>query len=138
MSIERARRLRKQMTPPERRLWNVLKGRPEGFKFRRQHPLGPYTFDFFCREAALAIELDGLAHELGSNPLRDLRRDTWAAERGIRTLRFRATDVRDNLEGVLTSIVEECLGRSPRQEGPSTAFGGPPPLQMQGRIEGGT
>ena len=134
MSTERARSLRKRMTPPERRLWNVLKTRREGFKFRRQHRLDPYVLDFFCHEAALAIELDGLAHELGSNPQRDIARDAWVARQGVRTLRFRATDVRDNLDGVLTSIIEECLRRSPRQEDPSTAFGGPPPLQMQGRI----
>ena len=129
MTTDRARLLRKQMTPPERRLWNVLKDRPEGLKFRRQHPLGPYVLDFFCHEAALAIEIDGLAHDLGGNPERDVRRDTWMAGQGVRTLRFRAIDVRDHLEGVLASIVEECLRRSP-----STAFGGPPPLQMQGRL----
>jgi len=132
----RARSLRKRMTPPERRLWNVLKGRPDGFKFRRQHPLGPFVLDFFCHEAAVAVEIDGLAHELGSNPLRDIRRDAFVAEHGVTTLRFRAIDLRDNLEGVVTFIVDECRQRSPRQENPSTAFGGPPPLQMQGRIEG--
>jgi very-short-patch-repair endonuclease len=124
------------MTPPERRLWNVLKGRPEGFKFRRQHPLGPYTLDFFCFESALAIEVDGLAHDLGSNPQRDTKRDAWLAKQGVRTLRFLATDVRDNLDGVLISVIQECARRSSRQECPSTAFGGPPPLQQQGRIEG--
>ena len=123
------------MTPPERRLWSVLRGRPEGFKFRRQHPIRPYTLDFFCFEAALAIEVDGFAHDLGSNPERDSRRDTLLAEQGVRTLRFAATEVRDNLEGVVTSIVEECAARSSRQKCPSTAFGGPPPLQKQGRIE---
>jgi len=124
------------MTPPERRLWNVLKDRPDGFKFRRQHPIGPYILDFFCFESALAIEVDGLAHALGTNPQRDIRRDAWLAEQGIRTLRFRATDVRDNLDGILISIVEECGRRSSQQECPSTASGGPPPLQLQGRIEG--
>ena len=133
MSTERARSLRKRMTPPERRLWYVLKTRPLGFKLRRQHPFAPYTLDFFCHEAALAIELDGLAHELGSNPQRDSRRDSWMLDHGILTLRFRATDVRDNLEGVVTLIVENCLQRSPGRS-PSTAFGGPPPLLMQGRI----
>jgi very-short-patch-repair endonuclease len=123
------------MTPPERRLWNVLKLRPDGFKFRKQHEHGPYYLDFFCHEAAVAIELDGLAHELGSNPQRDERRDAWLASRGIRTVRIRATDVRDNLDGVLACIVETCRERSAVEEDPSTAFGGPPPLQMQGRRE---
>jgi very-short-patch-repair endonuclease len=100
------------MTPPERRLWNALKRRPDGFKFRKQHEYGPYYLDFFCYEAALAIEVDGLAHDLGTNPRRDERRDAWLAGRGIRTVRVRATDVRDNLDGVVAYIIEECRSRS--------------------------
>ena len=113
LSKNRARELRKMMTPPERRLWNVLKARPEGFKFRRQHDLEPYVLDFFCREAAIAIEVDGFSHDLGSNPQRDVRRDASLASEGIKTLRFRALDIRDNLEGVVTMIVEECRTRAP-------------------------
>ena len=113
MSKERARGLRRKMTPPELRLWNALKTRPEGFKFRRQHDLDPYILDFFCHEAALAIEVDGLSHQLGHNPQRDLRRDAWCSEQGIYTLRIAAIDVRDNLEGVVSHIVEHCRQRSP-------------------------
>ena len=114
MSKERARKLRRKMTPPELRLWNVLKMRPGGFKFRRQHDFDPYVLDFFCHEAAVAIEVDGLAHDLGSNPQRDIDRDAWVAGQGVKTLRFRALDVRDNLEGIVVGIVEECRSRSPR------------------------
>ena len=128
MSTNRARELRKKMTPPERRLWNVLRLRPDGFKFRRQHPLGYYTLDFFCYEAALCIEIDGFAHELGSNPQRDMRRDDWLAVQGVRTIRIGAQDVRDNLEGVVLLIVDVC-----RQRSPSTSFAGPPPLEIEGR-----
>jgi len=103
------------MTPPERRLWNVLRVRPAGLKFRRQHPFGPYTLDFFCYESSVCVEIDGLAHELGSNPQRDQRRDDRPIGEGIKTLRIRATDVRDNLEGVVTFIVEECVRRSPEK-----------------------
>ena len=112
MSIDRAREFRKSLTPPERRLWNVLKLRPHGFKFRKQHEHGPYYLDFFCYEAALAIEVDGVSHDLGTNPQRDERRDEWLAGRGIQTVRVRATDVRDNLEGVVAFIVEACRERS--------------------------
>ena len=94
------------MTPPERRLWNALKTRPEGFKFRKQHEHGPYYLDFFCIEAAVAVEVDGLAHDLGSNPQRDERRDAWLAGRGIVTVRVSATDVWDNLEGVVAYIID--------------------------------
>ncbi|HEX6604141.1 MAG TPA: endonuclease domain-containing protein [Sphingomicrobium sp.] len=114
MSIARAREFRKSMTPPERRLWNALKLRPGGFKFRRQHEHGPFYLDFFCHQAALAIEVDGLAHELGANPQRDERRDAWLASRGIRTIRVRATDVRDNIEGVVAYIVEASRQRAAR------------------------
>jgi very-short-patch-repair endonuclease len=102
------------MTPPERRLWNVLKLRPGGFKFRRQYEHGPYYLDFFCYEAAVAIEVDGLAHELGSNPQRDERRDARLRDRGILIMRVRATDVRDNLEGVVAYIQEACRNRASR------------------------
>jgi len=122
MTVERARQLRKQMTPPELRLWNALKTRPDGFKFRRQHSIQPYILDFFCTEAALAIEVDGLAHDLGDNPVRDERRDSSLAAQGIMTLRFAAIDVRDNLEGVVAMIVDRCLARSGRQETPPPRF----------------
>ena len=100
------------MTPPERRLWNALRQRPDGLKFRRQHEIGPYYLDFFCYEAALAVEVDGFAHDLGANPQRDERRDAWLAGLGIRTVRIMATDVRDNLEGVVAHIVNACRQRS--------------------------
>ena len=63
MSVNRARELRKRLSPTEIRLWRVLRLRPEGLKFRKQHPFGPFVFDFYCRAAGLAIEVDGLAHD---------------------------------------------------------------------------
>jgi len=113
MSITQARRLRRQMTPPELRLWNVLRTRPGGFQFRRQRSSDPFVFDFYCIAAGLAIEVDGLAHELGSNPDRDERRDLMTARRGIKTIRIRALDVRDNLAGVVQMIVALCEERTP-------------------------
>jgi len=155
LGTERARGLRKNMTPPERRLWNVLRLRPDGFKFRRQHPIDRYTLDFFCYEAALCIEIDGSAHDLGHNPQRDFRRDAWLAAQGVKTLRITATDVRDNLESVIAFILETCRQRTShfpplhlqgrrRSEGltegqclnersPSTSSAGPPPLEIEGR-----
>ena len=114
LGTERARQLRKQMTPPELRLWNALRARPDGFKFRRQHALGFYTLDFFCFEAALAVEVDGFSHSLGDNPQRDERRDAWCADHGIRTVRISAIDVRDNLQGVVDYIIYACRQRTPR------------------------
>jgi very-short-patch-repair endonuclease len=101
------------MSPPEAILWNQLRLRPAGLQFRRQHPLGPYVFDFYCRSAGVAIEVDGFAHDCGDNPQRDERRDRWAAEQGIKTIRIATSDVNRNLEGVVVHIIERCLERTP-------------------------
>ncbi|MDP9424281.1 MAG: endonuclease domain-containing protein [Pseudomonadota bacterium] len=113
MSVFQARQLRRTMTPPERILWRLLRERPNGFKFRRQHPLGPYVLDFYCHGSLLAIEIDGYGHQLGDNPERDARRDKWVARQGIVTLRIDASNIRDNLEGVLNLILERCAERTP-------------------------
>jgi very-short-patch-repair endonuclease len=101
------------MSPSEIRLWRVLRLRPDGLQFRKQHPFGSFVFDFFCKSAALAIEVDGLSHDFGNNPVRDERRDQLARERGVETLRIPAEEIRANLEGVVTHIVNRCLERTP-------------------------
>jgi very-short-patch-repair endonuclease len=101
------------MTPPEAALWEHLRREKLGFKFRRQHPIGPYTLDFFCRSAGLAVEVDGAGHQLEVIQKRDARRDRWLETKGIRTLRFRTTDIRNNLTCVLARIQQECASRSP-------------------------
>ena len=102
--------------------------RPGGFKFRRQHPIGPYSLDFFCHAGGVAIEVDGVSHDMGDNPVRDERRDAALAAQGIKTLRFPAADVRDHLEAVLIRIFEECAARAP-----STGSAGPSPPGIRGR-----
>jgi very-short-patch-repair endonuclease len=100
-----ARRLRRTMTPPEARLWTALRAYGEGLHFRHQHPAGPFTLDFFCARAALAIEVDGEGHGRGDQPARDARRDGWCASRGILVLRVPAVEVLRNLEGVVRLVV---------------------------------
>ncbi|HEY1607591.1 MAG TPA: endonuclease domain-containing protein [Allosphingosinicella sp.] len=117
------------MSPPEALLWQHLRARPGGFKFRRQRPLGPYFLDFYCRSAALCIEVDGDAHDMGTAPEDDARRDQWLASRGIRTVRFLAADVGNDTEAVVRHIEDLCASRSP-----STGDAGPPPRQRPGRI----
>jgi very-short-patch-repair endonuclease len=112
-SAAKARRLRRQLTLPEGLLWRILRSRPGGFKFRRQHPVGPYVLDFFCFEAGLAVEVDGIAHAMGDNPQRDFRRDSWLAGQGIRTIRFAASDVLEEMEAVTRAILDACARRAP-------------------------
>ena len=99
------------MTPPELRLWSVLRDRPDDLKFRRQHPAGPYTLDFYCAAARLCVEVDGAAHGMGENPKRDEVRDAWMAERGVETMRIPAIELKHNLEGAVAMIVERCHER---------------------------
>src|SRR6476660_2982130 len=103
-TVLRARALRRDMTLPEGLLWRVLRERPNGFKFRRQHPLGRYVADFYCASARLVIEVDGQSHSMGSQPQHDARRNEWMVGRGVRVIRFAAADVMNDLNAVVTVI----------------------------------
>jgi 3-isopropylmalate/(R)-2-methylmalate dehydratase small subunit len=127
-AITKAKALRRSMTPPELRLWAALKARPDGLKFRKQHPAGPYTLDFYCAAARLCVEVDGAAHDMGNNPMRDAARDTFLTEHGIRTLRIPATMIKDRLESIVEHIVTEAQSRRPLHH-PSD---GPPPHSANG------
>jgi very-short-patch-repair endonuclease len=108
----RARALRRNMSLPEVSLWKALRSRPSGFKFRRQHPVDGYVLDFYCADALLAVEVDGIAHDMGDRPARDAARDLALAARSVRTLRFAARDVLGDLEAVVVQIVVECEART--------------------------
>ena len=77
--VATARRLRRTMTLPEVLPWHGLRGDRTGYKFRRQHPIGPYVADFCCLGAKLIVEVDGEAHERRDGPERDERRDKFFA-----------------------------------------------------------
>jgi very-short-patch-repair endonuclease len=94
------------MSLPERMLWRQLRLKQTGLKFRKQHPAGSYVLDFYCHEARLCVEIDGLGHDFTSE--HDERRDRWLASQGVRTLRIAARDVLQNLDGVLRFIVAEA------------------------------
>jgi very-short-patch-repair endonuclease len=94
------------MTAPERLLWQRLRTRPGGLKFRKQHPIGQdCVVDFCCLSARLAIEIDGIAHEMGDRPVRDARRDHFLKENGFRVLRIAARRVLDDADAVANAIV---------------------------------
>ena len=101
------------MSLPEVLLWQQLRTRPGGFKFRHQHSLGPYILDFYCHAAALAIEVDGVSHEMGDNPARDERRDRWLIRQGVKTFRVMAADVLGEMEAVVHMVVHLCVERTP-------------------------
>lgn len=107
------RLLRQRATDAERTLWSCLRRRQLGPRFRRQHTMGPFTLDFYCPAARLAVELDGGQHyQGGSRHERDVARDAWLAERGIRVLRFSDRDVL--LE---TEVVQEVIWAAVNEAG---------------------
>jgi very-short-patch-repair endonuclease len=122
--IKRARTQRRKLSLPEVLLWEELRKRPGGYKFRKQFPFTPYTIDFACLSARLAIEIDGMAHDMGDAPQRDLRRNWFLSQRGFRTLRIPARDVLQDLESCVNGIVAACREAGPP---PPSLRDGPPP-----------
>lgn len=110
-TVARAKSLRRAMTLPEVLLWQRLRHRPDGLKFRRQHPVGVYIADFYCPEAALVVEVDGEHHHFGSKPAHDARRDAWLRARGIRTWRIAASRILHELDDAVDNIVHMARGR---------------------------
>lgn len=107
-AVLRARELRRSSTLPEGLLWQRLRQRPDGFKFRRQHPLGPYIADFYCPAARLVVEIDGEGHTMGKQPAHDARRDAWLRRQGLGVIRFAAGDVMKDVNSVVTAILVAC------------------------------
>jgi very-short-patch-repair endonuclease len=106
-----ARRLRRDATDVERLLWRALRERCPQWKFRRQHPIGKRIADFACPARKLVIELDGGQHSVQEDA--DALRSVELAQHGYRVVRFWNTDVVENIDGVLETILRELETSSP-------------------------
>jgi very-short-patch-repair endonuclease len=124
---DRAREMRANPTPAERRLWTMLRDRRmPAAKFRRQHVIAPYIVDFACLERLLIIEADGGQH---SDSASDPRRDAYLEQLGFRVLRFWNNDVLQNPSGVFEMIYAALHTPHP----PTAAQWAPPsPLKGEG------
>jgi very-short-patch-repair endonuclease len=117
---ERARSLRRALTPAEFALWTHIRGRQlGGFKFVRQEPIDRYYADFVCRERRLIIELDGGQH---AERTKDGQRDSKLCALGYRVIRIWNNDIIENMEGVLQTLLSELEDSpsprpSPRERG---------------------
>ena len=120
-AYKNARRLRRNLSLPEKLLWVRL--RRADMRFRKQHPIGPYVLDFYCA-SALAIEVDGFAHDIGNRPQRDERRSEWLRQEGIEVLRIPAKDVLADPDAVTDGLLRLC-SREPLHH--SAALSGAPP-----------
>ena len=106
-TIKRARRLRREETPAERKLWGCLRNRGlGGFRWKRQEPVGPYFADFLCPGLGLVVELDGGQHSENADV--DARRTVFLESQGLRVLRFWNYEVMGDLDAVCATILREC------------------------------
>ena len=135
----RARNLRSNMTDAEARLWRALRrDQLNGLHFRRQHPIGPFTVDFYCPSLRLAVEVDGGQHAEQVKQADD-RRTSWLADKGVVVVRYWNNDVLSNLEGVLSDLLRhaERLAQAEKTPSPTLPLSGgggkdPDPLRKDG------
>jgi very-short-patch-repair endonuclease len=100
------------MTDAERVLWQNLRNRQlNGFKFRRQKPIGPYIVDFVCLEKKIIIEVDGGQHAIKVRP--DTIRGNYLKKAGYKILRFWNHDVLKDKDSVLERILKDLKEKSP-------------------------
>ena len=105
--LDNAKNLRKNQTEAEKLLWKHLKAKQiNGFKFRRQHPMGKFITDFICLEKKLVVELDGGQHVL--NKEKDIERDKWFYNEGFEVLRIWNNEIFHNINGIMEAIEEFC------------------------------
>ena len=99
-----AKKLRREMTKQERRLWfDFLRAYP--VRFLRQKILGKYIADFYCAQAKLVVELDGSQHYEEEGPEYDRKRDAYFRSLGITVLRYPNNEVNENFSGVCADIL---------------------------------
>lgn len=111
--VNKARDLRKKMTPAEKIVWEKLRDkRLGGFKFRRQHPIWRFIADFYCHQVKLVIEIDGGIHQDQLIKEYDASRSAELERMGIKVLRYLNEDVFGNTERILCEIENECKKRA--------------------------
>ena len=103
--INRRRSLRNKQTENEKILWQELRTKKLGVKFKRQYSLGNYVVDFYCPSSKLAIELMGSVHNTTEARIYDSGRIKYFESLGVETLVFWNNEVEKNLKGVIAKIL---------------------------------
>jgi very-short-patch-repair endonuclease len=109
--LERAKELRREMTPAEKILWNELRANKLGVHFRRQQVIQGFIVDFYCHRAALVVEVDGDVHDLQQDE--DERREKALSALGLRIVRFGNDEVVRDVSAVVGKIKELVLNSKP-------------------------
>ncbi len=127
-----ARQKRKNPTPAEQFLWQKLRRKQLGVKFRRQHAIDRFIVDFYSQEAQIIIEVDGEIHEYTTNE--DLIRQSFLESLGLRLMRFKNEDILRNIHQVLADITQ-AIDPSPAL--PASGEGNQHSPRERGELEGG-
>lgn len=102
------RSLRKSMPKGEIVLWNRLKNKKLGYKFRRQHGIGDYVVDFYCSKFCFAVEVDGLSHDFDDKVIYDKKRQEYIESKGIKIKKFSSQEIFEDIESVIDTIYFIC------------------------------
>jgi len=103
--LQRAKELRREMTPAEKILWQEVRAKKLGVRFRRQQVIQGFIVDFYCHKAALVVEVDGDIHDLQQDE--DAEREKVLGEMGLRVVRFKNDEVVMSLSTVVGKIKEQ-------------------------------
>ncbi|MFZ5917320.1 MAG: endonuclease domain-containing protein [Chloroflexota bacterium] len=121
--LQRAKTMRRNMTPAEKRLWSALRrNQLDGLHFRRQQIIDGFIVDLYCQAAGLVVEVDGPVHD--QQVEYDITRDRALAARGLHILRVKNEEVMQNMERVLDQIRIACRARV-------DPLPGPPPIRRR-------
>jgi very-short-patch-repair endonuclease len=107
--FENAKQLRNNPTPSEAALWEYLKNKPLGYKFRRQHPINKFIADFYCHALKLIIEVDGEIHTLKDVNEYDNLRQSFLEHEGVSFIRFTNREVATSMDEVISKINQKIL-----------------------------
>ena len=100
--FEKARELRENMTPSEKKIWERLKSSQLGVRFKAQHPIERFIVDFYCHTFRIVIEIDGHIHE--DQQEYDLGRTAELEKYDIKVIRFTNEEVNEDIENVINAI----------------------------------
>jgi very-short-patch-repair endonuclease len=104
---ERAKQLRREMTPEEKKLWYYLRNNElNGLHFRRQQVIDGFIADFYCHAAGVVIEIDGGIHERQREY--DAERDRIISSRGLQVIRIRNEEIQKDIYQVIQRIIQVC------------------------------
>lgn len=102
------RNLRRHASKAENLLWFILRNRYIGYKFRRQHSIPPYIVDFYCAEAKLVVEIDGITHEGEKSQQYDKKRELYLQSKGYAVVRYGVQHIYEDREAIAQDIAKHC------------------------------